>query len=129
MTLKHPRSMVVKQGLISFGRNINIARRHRRLSQQDLAQSSGLHIGTIKNLEKGSPGISIANLGMVLVCLGEDDILGKILVPWADDIGIIRECHNLSKRIRQKKEQDKIQGYRKDIQLFIEKTEDGTVVM
>lgn len=97
----------VRSTLKTLGRNIHIARRKRRQSQQDFADRMGVSLGTLKRLEKGEPGISIGTLSMAFLALGELERLSDVLDVAADDAGLLMDQDTLPKRIRKPKKKSK----------------------
>jgi len=93
-------SMAATQGLIKLGADISVARKRRRMTQQRLADGAGVTVPTIRRLEAGDPGISLATLAMVLIVLGEGTRLGNLLDTSTDDIGLLIENERLPQRIR-----------------------------
>ena len=93
-------SMAATQGLKKLGADISIARKRRRMTQQRLADGAGVTVPTIRRLEAGDPGISLATLAMVLIVLGEGTRLGNLLDTSTDDIGLLIENERLPQRIR-----------------------------
>ena len=90
--------------LETLGLHINIARRRRRLTIQQLAEAAGVSALTISSLEKGYPGVSLGTLAMALLALGQNGLLGAVLAPEKDEIGTIITINQLPKRIRPRKD-------------------------
>lgn len=87
-----------------------VARKRRRMTQQRLAEGAGVTMPTIRRLESGDPGVSLATLAMVLVVLGEGSRLTNLLDTATDDVGLMLENEKLPQRIRisrRKKPQDR----------------------
>ncbi|NEW97163.1 helix-turn-helix domain-containing protein [Rhodopseudomonas sp. BR0G17] len=93
-------SIAATQGLRKLGADISVARKRRRMTQQRLADGAGVTVPTIRRLEAGDPGMSLATLAMVLVVLGEGNRLGNLLDTSTDDIGLLIENEKLPQRIR-----------------------------
>lgn len=91
----------VLRTLRHLGRNINIARRRRRESQQQFADRMGISTGTLKRLEKGDPGIGIGQLAMAFLVLGEINRLDEMLAFDTDSLGLMLDLDRLPKRIHQ----------------------------
>ncbi len=91
----------VQRTLRNLGRNLNIARRRRRESQQQFAERMGISTGTLKRLEKGDPGIGIGHLAMAFLVLGEINRLDEILACDTDNLGLMLDLDRLPKRIHQ----------------------------
>ena len=93
----------VQSTLRRLGSNIQTARRKRRLSQADLALSMGVSVGTLKRLEAGEPGVSIATLAMAFLAMGSLERLEDALDITADDIGLLFDQRELPRRVRGRK--------------------------
>lgn len=83
-----------------LGADISIAFRRRLITQQRLADGASVTVPTIRQLEAGDPGVSLATLAMVLLVFGEGNRLGNLLDTSTDDIGLLLENQKLPKRIR-----------------------------
>ena len=68
----NPHSVAVQKALARLGRDINIARRKRRMSIADFASRMRMSQGTVIRLEKGEPGGLDSGLGNGLVGAGRD---------------------------------------------------------
>jgi transcriptional regulator with XRE-family HTH domain len=70
------------------------------MTQQRLAEGAGVTMPTIRRLEAGDPGVSLATLAMVLVVLGEGSRLANLLDTGTDDVGLLLENEKLPQRVR-----------------------------
>lgn len=71
--------------LIQFGDRLRLARRRRRLTAKQLASRAGMALMTLRNLERGTPGVTIGAYLAVMQVLGiESDI---DLLAKADTLG------------------------------------------
>lgn len=71
--------------LIEFGENIKLARLRRKLSAEQVSERAGITRTTLRKIEKGSPGVSMAGYIQVLFVLGlEKDLLA---VANDDELG------------------------------------------
>lgn len=77
-----------KKVLEVLGENIKLARLRRNLTMEQIAERANINRGTLWNIEKGSPRVSMGKYVQVLRVLGlekdltsvaEDDILGRKL--------------------------------------------------
>ncbi len=93
-------SIAVNKALARLGRDINIARRKRRMSLADFASRMRMSQGTVIRLEKGEPGVSLQALAMALLALGEIRRLHDLLDIATDDTGLLFDMESLPKRIR-----------------------------
>ncbi|MFA1621371.1 helix-turn-helix transcriptional regulator [Rhizobium mongolense] len=76
------------------------ARKRRKITQQRLADGAGVTLPTIRRLENGDAGVSLATLAMALVVLGEGKRLADLLDVGADDVGLMLENQRLPQRVR-----------------------------
>ena len=90
----------VIKALRKVGRDINAARRRRRISIKLMAERAGLSRGTIGKIEKGDRTVSIGGYSAVLFVLGMTDRLGELVDPTYDSTGLRLEEENLPKRVR-----------------------------
>jgi transcriptional regulator with XRE-family HTH domain len=100
MTKTQMSSLGAVNGLKKLGADIRVARKRRRMTQQRLADGAGVTLPTIRRLELGDPGVSLATLAMVLVVLGEGRRLADLLDTGSDDLGLMLENQNLPQRVR-----------------------------
>jgi transcriptional regulator with XRE-family HTH domain len=56
--------------LSGLGARLSLARRHRRLRQRELAQLVGVTVVTLRKLERGHGGVSLATAVKALVAVG-----------------------------------------------------------
>ena len=89
-----------------LGESIQLARRRRRVRQRDLAARMGVSVSTLRALEAGSPGVSIGNLAMALLALGNLSKLDELSDVGQDDIGLFEDMAALPKRVRISQEAD-----------------------
>ena len=83
-----------------LGQSIQVARVRRRVRQRDLAVRMGVSIGTLRALEAGAPGVSMGNLAMALLALGNLSKLDDLADVRQDDIGLLMDVGALPKRVR-----------------------------
>lgn len=100
MTSRILPSLNALNGLKKLGADISAARKRRKVTQQRLADGAGVTLPTIRRLEKGDPGVSLATLAMVLVVLGEGKRLANLLDVGGDDVGLMLENQQLPQRVR-----------------------------
>lgn len=79
----------VARAIRKLGQDISLARRSRRISAEDFAQSMGSSRATLYRLEKGDPGVSLNTLAMALTVLGRLDLLENLLDQTKDDVGLM----------------------------------------
>jgi transcriptional regulator with XRE-family HTH domain len=103
--IEQKRSAIVfpknKKVLVQMGENIKLARKRRGYTQALISDRTGLSRLTIRNVEKGEPGVSLGHYMAVLSVLGlgedfakvaADDVLGRKL----QDIKLLRKSESTS---------------------------------
>jgi transcriptional regulator with XRE-family HTH domain len=83
-----------------LGRNISIARKRRRLRQQDLAQRAGITIQTLRRVERGSLGTGLGAYVAALWAMGLDGPLAFVADPPGDLEGSTLEAAARGERVR-----------------------------
>ena len=89
--------------LKKLGKDINNARRRRRISKSMMAERAGIAINTLSKVEEGNSGTSMAAWVSVLFVLGLTENLQDICDLKNDTTGIMLEEEHLPKRIRHKR--------------------------
>lgn len=103
MTLKKkPIPISARRSLRKLGDNINVARRRRGISQDDMAQRCRISINTLKKLESGDPGVSIGTFATAMMVLGANEEVGQLLDQSMDEQGLLLDKAALPQRIRKK---------------------------
>jgi len=69
---------VIKSELADFGDRVSELRRTRGLSQQQLANKTGLHRTYISGVERGQRNVSLLNIHRIAAALG---VVALILTP------------------------------------------------
>ena len=90
----------LKKSLQILGKNIQTARKRRRMTQRELADRIMCSLPTIGRLESGDPGISLSILAQALWVFGMEKQLVNLASPENDAIGLQKELANMPKRIR-----------------------------
>lgn len=93
----------VQRALRGLGRDIQIARKKRRLPVADFAARMGVSQGTVARLEKGEPGVGLGSVAMALLALGELGRLADLLDVSRDDTGLMLDLDSLPRRIRRRR--------------------------
>lgn len=93
----------VARALRKLGQDIQLARRRRRISAQAMADRAGVSRMTLHNIEKGKPGVSLANYACVLFVLGLVHRLSELADAVHDKLGQDLEDDLLPKRVREKR--------------------------
>lgn len=90
----------VRRGLKKLGQDIRTARLRRRIKLAILAQRAGISVPTLRNVERGNPGVSIGKVACVLFSLGMMERLSELADVRNDDLGLMLEEEKLPERIR-----------------------------
>ena len=93
----------VKRAVMKFGRDLSLARRRRRFSQQSMAERIGISVSSLRRLEKGDPTLSWGTIARAMYVLGEIEKLNQLLDTATDDIGLMLMDEQLPQRIRSRK--------------------------
>jgi DNA-binding XRE family transcriptional regulator len=88
------------QILHKLGKDINEARRRRRITIELMAQRAGLSRSTIGKIEKGDAATSIGGYASVLFVLGMEKRISELVDSAHDIIGRQLEDERLPQRIR-----------------------------
>ena len=92
----------ISEVISMLGKRIRIARKRRRIPSEVMAKRMIISRKTLFRLEKGDPGISLGVFASALWVLGLDKELLKLVDPEKDKVGIFHERQQLSKRIRKR---------------------------
>ena len=95
-------SLQVNSALSQLGRDIQTARKKRRMSVADFCSRIGVSDKTLAKLERGDGGVRLETFAMALLALGLLDRLAEIADPASDTTGIGLEQEKLPERIRQR---------------------------
>ncbi|WP_238114163.1 helix-turn-helix domain-containing protein [Yoonia sp. I 8.24] len=95
-------SLQVKSTLSQLGRDIQTARKRRRMSVADFCSRIGVSDKTLAKLERGDGGVRLETFVMALLALGMLDRLAEIADPASDSTGIGLDREKLPERIRQR---------------------------
>lgn len=90
----------VERALHRLGQDISIARRVRRLSQEDLAQRIGTSLSTVRRMEDGYPGTALHTFLRALHVLGRLEDVAKVMATENDTLGIELVREQLPQRVR-----------------------------
>ena len=96
-------NLAVTRALTALGRNIELARRRRGLSQADLASRMSVSVSTVRRLEDGHPGTAIIYLASALQVFGDLEKLSLLLDTQADSVGLALMDAELPSRIYSKR--------------------------
>jgi len=83
-----------------LGAHIALARKRRRLSQEQLARQAGISRPTLVRLEAGDLGVAVGICLAVLWALGLERQMTLVASPETDRVGATLEAARLGKRMR-----------------------------
>lgn len=92
----------LRRALTKLGGDMNVARRKRGMTIDEVAAAAAVSPQTVGRVERGDPTVSIGVLAMVLLALGEHRRIGDILDPSRDDAGLALDEARLPKRVRRR---------------------------
>ena len=101
-----PLPLPVDRPVRKLGRDVSLARRRRRISQESLAERIGASLTTVRRLEKGDPRIPLHYWARVLYVFGELERLNQLLDTGVDAIGLTLADEQLPQRVRTRKQSD-----------------------
>ncbi len=90
--------------LDKFGKNLNVAIKHRNLRQKDIAEAALISIPTLRKAINGDPTVSIGVYLSIMSQLQLDDQIATLAEPCSDEIGMALAERNLPARIRVKED-------------------------
>lgn len=90
----------VKRALMKLGRDLNHARRKRRIPMRLAAERAGISRATLSKIEKGDEGVSLGAYAKMLFILGMIQRLVELVDPKFDEFGLLLDLESLPKRIR-----------------------------
>ena len=71
-----------EKALLTLGENLRLARKRRKITAKMMAERANMSLVTLRQLERGSPQVSMCNYMAVIACLGFQDDIAKVA---ADD--------------------------------------------
>lgn len=90
------------QAVEALGRNIQIARKRRGWTLEEMAASMLVTRKTLSRLEAGDPSVGLSVLAAALHALGMVNDLRNIAAPESDAVGAFSEKQRLPQRVRKK---------------------------
>ena len=100
---RKPLPAAIRRAYRSLTEDIAAWRKLKGLTQEQLADRSGVALATLSRLERGEGGTSVYNLLKILRALGILDNVLKALDPYETDIGRLRSEQELPQRIRSRR--------------------------
>lgn len=96
-------NIAVERAIRSLGRNIELARKRRNLTQADLASRMGVSVNTVRRLEDGNPGTALIYLASALQVFGDLEKLSLLMDTPTDSVGLALLDSELPARVRSKR--------------------------
>lgn len=90
----------IARSLEKLGRDIDIARKKRRLTVAAVCERAGISVPLYQRLVQGAPGTSVGAYAMVFFALGLGTPLEKIADAAGDETGLGLDEQRLPKRVR-----------------------------
>lgn len=111
MKLPAPAPLPVVRSLHRLGQAVSLARRRRRLTQDDLAERIGASANTVRRLESGHPGTALVHFARALQVFGELEKLDQLLDTPQDSIGLVLMDEQLPQRVRKSRRTPESGGF------------------
>jgi transcriptional regulator with XRE-family HTH domain len=92
-----------RRALAKLGQDLAMARRKRHFSVAMMVERMGVATNTYRRLEKGDPTVAMGAYAMALFVLGFGSVLGELIDPKSDEVGLHLDEARLPKRVRVKK--------------------------
>jgi len=98
----------VQSALKNLGRNIQLSRKRREMTQGDLSRAMFVTRQTVARLEKGDPSVAWSTFLLAIFCLRREKELTAFLAQENDRLGMLLDLRKLDKqkKIRRKKADD-----------------------
>ncbi len=96
---------LMKFSLRTVGKNIQIARKRRRIPLRQMSERSMISIPTLRKIEQGNPSVSIGIFLQVLWILQLHTEFESLADPAKDVVGIRTEQARLPKKIHSEKKE------------------------
>jgi len=90
----------IARSMAKFGRDVEVARKKRRLTVAALCERAGISVPVYWRLVKGAPGTSVGAYAMVLHALGLGTPFDDLLDAAKDDTGLLLDEGRLPQRVR-----------------------------
>lgn len=90
----------VARALRKLGHDLSVARRMRRITQQDLAQRMDTSVSTVRRMEDGNPGTALHTFLRALHVLGRLEDMVRIMALDQDTLGLELMQQQLPQRVR-----------------------------
>lgn len=92
-----------RRALAKLGQDLATARRKRHFTVAMMVERMGVATNTYRRVEKGDPTVAMGAYAMALFVLGLGNVLGELVDPKRDDVGLQLDEARLPKRVRVEK--------------------------
>jgi len=92
-----------RRALAKLGQDLATARRKRHFTVAMMVERMGVATNTYRRVEKGDPTVAMGAYAMALFVLGLGNVLGDLVDPKRDEVGLQLDETRLSQRVRVKK--------------------------
>lgn len=89
-----------RRALAKLGQDIATARRKRHFTVAMMVERMGVATNTYRRVEKGDPTVTMGAYAMALFVLGFGQVLGDVIDPKRDELGLQLDEARLPKRVR-----------------------------
>jgi hypothetical protein len=93
-----------RRALAKLGHDLATARRKRRFTVAMMVERMGVATNTYRRVENGDPTVAMGAYAMALFVLGFGNVLGELVDPRRDELGLQLDEAHLPKRVRAKKQ-------------------------
>ena len=90
----------IARSLVKLGRDIDVARKKRRLTVAALCERASISAPLYARMVAGAPGTSVGAYAMVLFALGVGTPFDSLMEVSKDDAGLLLDEERLPKRVR-----------------------------
>lgn len=119
-------SFQINSALKQLGRDIEVARKKRRMSVADFCERIGVSDKTLKKLERGDGGVRLETLAMALLALGMLNRLRDLADAATDEVGLSLDISRLPQRIHRAKPKPKPDPTKQSDFKPIDRNDEGT---
>lgn len=100
--------LALRQNITQMGQQIQLARKRRGITMQEMADRMLVTRKTLNRLESGDPGVSLGVVASALLTLGLENDLNHLADPGTDHTGnmLDKQSHDQKKRIRSSRKVD-----------------------
>lgn len=101
--IRTPLPPKIQRSLAKLGRDVDVARKKRRLTIESLCERAGISAPLYFRMVEGASGTSIGAYAMVIYALGLETPFANLVDPGGDDTGLLLDEARLPQRVRNSK--------------------------